>query len=327
MGNEQGHAVTEAARQPGAAPIVYEYESVIVIRGSRKSGKSTLVSRMKGGSFHPAYTPTTDPYSFEIPWKTDAGRFVKLRIIDIAEGYLAGRSRRQRDASIVATVNGADGLVILIDSRDADSVHMAASILSEAGDAHQVVIFSNFLDDSDVTPAIPEELHDYVGRFYFIPGSLKTNQGLVEFAAWMQLPMVAAKRRTYEEKLRGVDETIKRVSTEFTRTARNFEREDIARSHMPQLRPKPSAASSAPGAAPTEGEELFPVTGGSTTVPKKRQRFRRGKRATEEEDAPVRRRPGPVAKKEAKPAIVRRQQQASDGARFEVLPRDDYDAM
>jgi hypothetical protein len=296
MGNEQTQGSSPA--QP------FEYESVILVRGSGRSGKSTLVSRMRGRPFDPSYSQTPAPLCFSIPWKSDSGQAVNLKVWDVPESYFAANPRRLRDPAAAETLRTATGLVVLIDSRDRQSVKLCGSLLSEAPETLQIVVFSNFADEPDVAPLIPEPLRRYIGCFYFIPGSLKTNRGLIELSKWIRLPLIAAKRQMYADKFRAADGALRELSGRLTAAARSFESDALARAHMPALRSGPPERAGGPdGDALADAEFWAP-----------------GRR---EKAPPQKRRRQQPAERDAKPP-VRRQQ---PDARAEVLPRADYDTL
>ena len=210
-----------------------------------------MIRRMKGQSFNPAYEPTPGLEAIEIPWKTNKNMNVKIRIWDVVEHYLTEKSATPLpDATSVDTLKRANGLVILMDSRDPESVDLAVELVSGAPEDLQICVFSNFIDEADsVSPVIPEKLQAEIGRFFFIPGSLKTNQGLIELAKWLELPMTAAKRKMYADLFRATDEDLRTLESEFTETARNYQTLESAKAHMPEFIPV-KKAQPAPAPAP-----------------------------------------------------------------------------
>lgn len=258
MGNEQGRPLQSST------PIEhFDYEALIVVRGTRRSGKSTLVRRMKGQGFEANYEPTPGLEAIEIPWRTNRDMSVKIRVWDVVEHYLTDKSSTPLpDATTVDTLKRANGLIILIDSRDPESVDLAVELVSGAPEDLQVCIFSNFIDEAEtVKPVIPDKLQQEIGRFFFIPGSLKTNQGLIELAKWLELPMTAAKRKMYADLFRATDEDLRTLESEFTATARNYQTLESALEHMPEFVPvkKQVPTAPAPAAPPVKSEIMDEV--------------------------------------------------------------------
>lgn len=271
MGNEQGKPIQDS-RNAGNESIKFDYEALIVIRGIRKIGKTSMVKRMQGQSFDPNYEPTPALDAFEIPWRTQYHSKVKIKVWDVVETYLAGSSNQPLpDATTVDTLKRANGLVIIIDSRNQESIDLAVEIISEAPEDLQICVFSNFLDEADASPVIPEDLQDEIGRFYFIPGSLRTNQGLVELAKWLQLPMIHAKRKMYADLFRATDEELRSLEHDFTSTATNYTTLEEAKNHLPELihikKPVPSPAPAQTQKKPenTNSDDGFWSDDGNTT--------------------------------------------------------------
>lgn len=187
------------------------------------------------------------------------------------------------------------------------------------------MIFSNFSDDDGVLPLIPERLREYIGNFYFIPGSLKTNRGLIELSKWIKLPITAARRRMYADKFREADEGLRDLSEKLTITAKLFQSEAIARSHMPEIRtkppPQPAVATAQSAAIDQEEGEMNDKEFWGESAQKRKGPLHKRRKVGQ---------PPPEVKLKAvetKPKVppVRRQQ-ASD-ARADVLPRVDYDMI
>ena len=158
MGNEQGKPIQDS-KNPGNESIKFDYEALIVIRGVRKTGKTTMVKRMKGQSFDANYEPTPALDAIEIPWRTEFGALVKIKVWDAVERYLPGSNNQPLpDAATVDTLKRANGLVIMIDPRNQESIDLAVDIIGEAPEDVQICVFSNFHDDSNVSPVIPKKL-------------------------------------------------------------------------------------------------------------------------------------------------------------------------
>ena len=147
MGNEQGSPYLQQKQQQqqsspnsGTSPSPYDFESLIVIRGERQTGKTTLVSRMKGQNFNPTYTPTPSLEVFQFPWKLNSSHCnnVMISIWDVVEHSIAqpnndsNPSTPPADAQTIDTLKRANGLVILIDSRKETSIDLAEKIICEA---------------------------------------------------------------------------------------------------------------------------------------------------------------------------------------------------
>lgn len=251
MGNEQGIPTqdpppghNQAVRpQPSTPKQNVDHELLIVIRGLRKTGKTTLVTRMRGFPFNENYDATNCLEATEIPWFSPQNENVNVTAWDVVENALlpldSSRKMDLPDATTVDTLKRADGLIILIDTNFSDTVQLAEKLIREAPTELPIVVFSNFGDLPDFSPVIPEPLMRFMGRFYFIPGSLKTNQGLVELSKWLAVPLIASKRRLYYNMFKALDEDLMTLSLEYTTTAEFFVELDSAKEHAPKFIPPP----------------------------------------------------------------------------------------
>lgn len=173
------------------------YKMTIIIRGTRKTGKTTLVTRIKGFPFDEEYQSTSTIEITEIPWTSPDNENVIVNAWDTVEHIKSKIDviPNQMDATSVDQIKKADGVVIMVDQFSDESIELAKQIIIEATDELPIAIFSNFMDIETATPVIPTALTQYMGRFFYIPGSLKTNQGLAELAKWLSLPLLLAKSK------------------------------------------------------------------------------------------------------------------------------------
>jgi GTPase SAR1 family protein len=231
-----------------------DHELLIVVRGLRRTGKTTLIMRMSGIQFSPDYLPTAVLEATEIEWKSPKGEFVKVTGWDVVEKALlpsdAFEKIEKPDATTVDTLKRADGLVIMIDSLFPDTQDLAAKVIREARDDLPVVVFSNFMDQEDRNPVIPEVLHPLMGRFYFIPGSMANNQGLIELSNWLSVALLASKKKLYWNLYKALESDLMAANVELTATAELFIELESAKTSLPKFRPPRRT---------TEGEECHPA--------------------------------------------------------------------
>lgn len=236
MGNEQGSPYLQQKQQqqsskPGSSP--YDFESLIVIRGERRTGKSTLLTRMKGQNFNPNYTPTPGLEVYQFPWKLNSSHCnnVMISIWDVVEHSIPQQSATETnpansaplpDAQTIDTLKRANGLVIMIDPRSPSSISLAEQLICEAPEECQIVVFSNFYGEENVKGIIPMKLRSHIGRFSFIPGNLRTNLGLKQLAKWLQLPLLAAKRKMFADLFRAADNDLHSLEDEFYDDAKGY---------------------------------------------------------------------------------------------------------
>ena len=266
MGNEQGSPYLQQKQQQmptnSGTASPYDFESLIVIRGERRTGKTTLVSRMKGQNFNPTYTPTAGLEVFQFPWKLNSSHCnnVMISVWDVVEHSLqpnkltnipidptnpsssqsetASQNKPLPDAQTIDTLKRANGLVILIDSRNESSIQLAENLICEAPEECQIVVFSNFVGEKNVSPAIPKKLLSHIGRFSFIPGNLKTNLGLMSLSKWLQLPLLSAKRKMFADLFHAADEDLHSLEHHFLSEARGYSTVELAVSKLQSSKPK-----------------------------------------------------------------------------------------
>lgn len=259
MGNEQAIPEQGAAnRIPGqpsyqpkprrssnldAAPA--SHEMLIMVRGQRSTGKTTLIKRMKGGGFNPEYEPTPFLEAYDVPYKSELIKedLLNVKVWDVVEKALlpsnADTKMLTPDASTIDCNKRADGIVIIIDSRHFDTVQLADKIIDETPLDLPILIFSNFMDLEEVRPTIPPLLQNKIGRFTYIPGSFKTNQGLFELSKWLVIPYTYSKKKQYLALYNKISEDLEDILRESHEDAVNFITLESARKHAPQLPMRP----------------------------------------------------------------------------------------
>jgi hypothetical protein len=218
---------------------------------------------MRAEKFIADYSPTPGLESIEIPWRLDPSTRVKIRVWDVVEAFLPSADDPEKplpDATTVDTIKPANGIVIVIDIRVAESVALADTILAEAPEDLQIVVFSNYMDEPGASPVLPAALAPHIGRFYYIPGSFETNQGLVELANWLEAPLLSAKRKMYADLFRATDEDMRAIAEEFCATASFFTAIESANAHLPEFIPvkKPPPVTK-PAPAPEPEREPAPA--------------------------------------------------------------------
>lgn len=83
-------------------------------------------------------------------------------------------------------------------------------------------MFSNFLEKEDISPEIPLVLQQRIGRFHYIPDSLKTKQGLHQLSKWIKLPYISSKRQQFLDLYKAYDEEFREKAKDFFSNADKF---------------------------------------------------------------------------------------------------------
>ncbi|OHS95587.1 hypothetical protein TRFO_38311 [Tritrichomonas foetus] len=218
-----------------------DHKMLIVIRGTRKTGKTTLVTRMRGFAFDPAYQITPAVEITEIPWKSPSKENVLVTVWDTVEKMTntyddSDDNTNRMDASSVDTLKKADGVVVMIDYHSGESVALAEEIIRTVPDDLPVAVFSNFMDLENSTPIIPMPLMQYMGRFFYIPGSLKSNMGLIELSKWLTAPLINAKMKFALTMHQTVQAEFQSQNNELCKSAGLFLDLLSARKHQPVVK-------------------------------------------------------------------------------------------
>ena len=254
MGGEQTIPVSSSSsavrpgRPPGTGPTqshtrtTPDHELLIVVRGSRRTGKTTLITRMSGFAFDQTYQATRTLESTEIMWTSPKNERVNVTCWDVVEKALPptreSHSNVERaDAQTVETLKRADGMVLMIDSHFPETVELAEELIVAAPDDLPILVFSNFMDLDGMSPVVPEPLHRFMGRFYYVPGSLKADQGLFEILQWLTVPLLLSKKKMYYNLYKALESDLMQANIDFTVSAQNFVTLEEAVLHMPKFVP------------------------------------------------------------------------------------------
>jgi len=222
------------------------HQLLIIVRGQRYTGKTTLVNRMKSIEFKEEYVPSPILESSEIPWKSEliCDDVLNVRVWDVVEKALIPTNSIEKkeypDATTVDTYKHADGLVIMVDPRHADTIQLADRIIKDAPLDLPILVFSNFMDEDKVTPVMPQLLQNRIGRFTYLPGSLKNNQGLIELSKWLLIPYTYSKKRQYLSLYKSTSEDLEELLRDSHEDATKYITLEGAIESAPKPAPKPA---------------------------------------------------------------------------------------
>lgn len=192
----------------------------IVVHGSRKCGKTSLINRMEDVEFKLKYTPTPSLQCRKIGWcpisKPD--EFICLSVWDAVDKSLKSEKSKttvhsddQADAETVETFHGTDGFVVIYDPRDRKSVKYAADILQKIPERAPTIVLMNFLDERKMSDKIPKKIQKNLGTSLHIQTSLKTNQGLTFVAKWLDTVLLYHRRQSYLALLLSTDSELDKI--------------------------------------------------------------------------------------------------------------------
>ena len=262
MGNEQ--AIPEKEELPlqklqqiqnqakiQSKPRKFTHEILINIRGQRRTGKTTLVQRMTGGKFNEEYTPTPFLEVSQIPFQPESLKtdILSVKVMDVVEHALIPYDTVKKmlypDSTTIDTYKHADGIVVMIDTRHNDTIELAVDIIKNAPLDLPIVVFSNFMDNENVVPTMPDMLQELIGRFTYIPGSLRSNLGLFELSQWLMIPYKFSKKKEYLAMYNMISEELDDDLRESHERAANFISLELARENMPKPPTRPVKKESA----------------------------------------------------------------------------------
>lgn len=253
MGNEQAipndrSSIQSVRNQEIKRSSIHNFslELLIVVRGQRATGKTTLINLMQGQPFSNQYAPTGHLEAADIPFRADFIKddIVRIKVWDVVERAIpphdAWEISDYADATTVDTLKNADGLVIMIDQRYSDTISLAVDIIKNADEELPILIFNNFMDDENNSPVLPDPLKEYIGKFYYTPGSLRYNQGLVELSKWLKLPYLYSKKKSYYNLYKSFNNDLLENLKQFGSYASNFLTHESALQFAPKIHFLPS---------------------------------------------------------------------------------------
>ena len=189
------------------SPAKAFHELLILIRGSKQSGKSSLAKRMTAKPFETEYQPTTITQTHQIPWssKTNPEEKITITLLDVVSP----------NALLTSTAQGnPNGIIVMYDPRDQQSLQYAIDVIEQTPDNIPLCVLTNFQD------IIPTDMHpklDYLShKFYHVSGSMKTNLGLVEIAQWLEYPRAQMRANVYQQLLTQSTREIQRLYELFS---------------------------------------------------------------------------------------------------------------
>ena len=180
----------------------------ISIRGSRKTGKTALVTRMQAKKLYPDYSQTPIMTATEVIWKpySKENDMISITIWDVVDKAVrhldVDPNQSLPDASTVDTFSRADGVIIMYDPKNVSSIKYAEKVLKEAPPDIPIVVCSNFSDKNITNIGMPDEIRNFETRILHVHTSMTSNQGLGTVAKWLDLPLLNHKRKQYEEMMK-----------------------------------------------------------------------------------------------------------------------------
>ncbi|EAY19324.1 hypothetical protein TVAG_452380 [Trichomonas vaginalis G3] len=191
------------------------------VRGSRKTGKTALITKIQAKKLYPDYSQTPVMTATDVMWNpvTCEGETIQITIWDVVDKairYLdVSQDQELPDATTVDTYSRADGIVILYNPKNPQSIKYAVTVINEAPPETPMIICCNFADEHLKSIGIPKELAELSDRFQHVHTSMTTNQGLGVVAKWLDLPLLYHRKKTYEDMLKHIQQDFSALDTDL----------------------------------------------------------------------------------------------------------------
>ena len=187
-------------------PVTASTELLILIRGGKKTGKTSLLKRMSGRPVSENYEASTITQKTTIKWKpaNNQETIVTITLLDVVS----------MNPRLTTTAHGApQGIIILYDPRDSESVTYAAQVIENTPSNIPIALLTNFQDV--ITADLHPMLRAYSNRCFPISSSMITNLGLAELSHWLELPLTLNVYNAYNKLLNYSKKEIARLQSMF----------------------------------------------------------------------------------------------------------------
>lgn len=224
MGANGSYAAASSVQNTG---VKISDHLTLAVHGSRKTGKTALITKMQAKKLYPDYSQTPVMTATDVMWKplTRDGDMIKLTIWDVVDKAIrhldVSQEKELPDATTVDTFSRADGIVILYNPKVSQSIKYAISIVKEAPPEIPMIILSNFADEYVKPTGITKDLWELSSRFQHVHTSMTTNQGLGTVAKWLDLPLLYHRKKTYEDMLKHIMSDFSQLDSDLKNTLKD----------------------------------------------------------------------------------------------------------
>ena len=202
-------------------------EIKIYICGAPKTGKSSLISRMKNKSFESQYNPTQQLESHHFFWNPPNNRntVIKIFIWECPVHLISNSSSSEKDHTISyhTIFSESDGIIVTYDPDLSSSIRYVQTFIDEISKTPfyskiPILFISNFLDKRKNISYIPQFLlqHQELNNFItHIQTSFLTNRGLNLLIQWFNQPLFYSSKNIYLKLLSEIQEEIDNSEIQF----------------------------------------------------------------------------------------------------------------
>ncbi|KAH0791970.1 hypothetical protein GPJ56_004154 [Histomonas meleagridis] len=185
---------------------IAQSEVLILIRGYKRTGKSSLMKRMGGQQFSEEYTPTPLTQTSKIKWipPSSPDTIVNITLMDTVS----------MSPALTTTTQGVpNGIIILYDPRESESVTYAIKVIEQTQPNIPIALLTNFQDV--ITASLHPSFNKFLNRCYSIESSMATNLGMSEISNWIEIPWRLGIYQAYHQLLSFSTKEILRLNSLF----------------------------------------------------------------------------------------------------------------
>lgn len=196
----------------------------IAIHGKRKVGKTSLIKKMLNVPLSLLYTPTPTMVATEFYWNSimHPDETIKITVWDVVDSALGDNDDNKNiilpDAQTVDTFTTTDGIIMLYDPNNEETIDYAISIIQKSPENLPLICLANFFDRRKTNKNYLEKFEVFNERIIHVQTSILTNKGLQKIAEWLDIPLLYHREKYYMKCVEIADEQIKDFDIFFNDT-------------------------------------------------------------------------------------------------------------
>lgn len=194
----------------------FNAQIIVSIHGARRTGKTTLISKMKNEKFRFLYTPTPTMEATEVLWTSS---FIPVQTIKVTLWEVVDRAiMRKRsenevfpDATSVNTYDRTDGIIVMYDTRSVESMKYAETIIENSSDEIPILCLGNFVDMLPDFNSFRKENYfakKFKDRINHAYSCIPENRGLSIVSEWLNQPLEYSRKKYYSSLLTTINDEL-----------------------------------------------------------------------------------------------------------------------